>query len=120
MSCFKKVAIIGPGLLGGSIALAMKAKMANTKLSLWGRREEVAAQARAAGISEATSDLAEALNGADLVILAVPVGVMPKLAEQMDLSQDLLVTDVGSVKRVVHHSANVLETARDDHSADDR
>ena len=103
MISFKKVAVLGPGLLGGSIALAVKKHLPELEIALWGRREEVAEQARALGIAGATSDLQVALEGSDLVILATPVGVMPSLVKQMDLDKPLLVTDVGSVKRIVHH-----------------
>ena len=71
------------------------------------------AQAREIGIDEATTDLSEAVRDADLVILAVPVGSMPALlgsALAAGLKRDCLVTDVGSVKGVVHQSlAPLLE-----------
>ncbi len=108
MSTFKKVAILGPGLLGGSIALAIQQRCPEMELALWGRREEVAAQGRAMGISGATSDFDEAVVGAELIILATPVGVMPHLVAMMDLSQAVLITDVGSVKRVVHQTVRPL------------
>jgi len=108
MSCFNKVAILGPGLLGGSIALAIQKKIPATEVSLWGRKEKVIEQVRQAGFPSATSDLQLAVKGADLIILAVPVGVMPTLVKQLDLSQDVLVTDVGSVKRSVHESLSSL------------
>jgi prephenate dehydrogenase len=98
---FKKVAILGGGLLGGSLALALSGRA----VSLWSRRLETTALARQAGISGATSDLSEALSGADLVVLAVPVGAMPELVSQAlaaGLPASALVTDVGSVKGIVH------------------
>jgi prephenate dehydrogenase len=99
-SDFNKVAILGGGLLGGSLALALGASC-----SLWSRREETTALAKQAGISGATSDLAEAISGADLIVLAVPVGAMPDLISKAiaaGLSSNALVTDVGSVKGMVH------------------
>lgn len=104
MSEFHKIAILGPGLLGGSIALSIRKRMPHVELSMWGRREEVAAQGRLLGIEGATSDFDEAVEGASLIILATPVGVMPNLVERLDLSRDILVTDVGSVKRIVHQT----------------
>jgi len=102
MSGLGKIAILGPGLLGGSIALAVKRDFPNVELTLWGRREESAEQGKALGISGATDDFDEAVAGAGLIILATPVGVMSRLVDRLDLHRDVLVTDVGSVKRMVH------------------
>ncbi len=99
-SDFNKVAVLGGGLLGGSLALAL-----GESCSLWSRREETTALAKQAGITGATSDLAEAIAGADLIVLAVPVGAMPDLISKAiaaGLSSNALVTDVGSVKGMVH------------------
>ena len=94
---FKKVTILGPGLLGGSVALA--AEEAGLEAVLWGRNAERVEKTCALGMS-ATTDLAEAVGGADLIVLAVPVGAMAPLVEILlpHLSQGCLVTDVGSVK----------------------
>ena len=105
---FKKVAILGPGLLGGSIALSLRKHFSELELSLWGRREEVVAEAIELGISGATSDLSAAVEGADLIVLATPVGIFKRLVEKIDLDADVLVTDVGSVKRVVHQDLSNL------------
>lgn len=102
---FNKVAVLGGGLLGGSLALALAAKSDGPAVSLWSRREETTRQARDLGIAAATSDLAEALAEADLIVLAVPVGAMPGLIDrslELGLSPATLVTDVGSVKGMVH------------------
>ncbi len=99
---FSKVAVLGGGLLGGSLALALRDRIA---CALWARRAETIDEARAAGVSSATSDLGQALDGADLVILAVPVGAMPGLLRQAigaGIAPGTLVTDVGSVKAAVH------------------
>jgi len=104
---FQKVAVLGGGLLGGSLALALAARQEGPAVSLWSRREETTRQALDCGIASATSDLAEALAGADLVVLAVPVGAMSALIDQSlaaGLSPDALVTDVGSVKGMVHRT----------------
>ncbi len=103
---FSKITILGAGLLGGSLALAL-AKLANApKVSLWARQEETVAEARKLGISHVTSDLKVAVEGAQLLILTVPVGAMPGLVSQAieaGLPAGCLVTDVGSVKRSPHH-----------------
>lgn len=107
---FKRVSILGGGLLGGSIALALNGK---TEVRLWFRKPTAVAQALELGLENATSDLAEAVAQADLLILAVPVGAMPALLEAAvasGLPSDCLVTDVGSVKQAPHTSlASVLE-----------
>jgi prephenate dehydrogenase len=99
---FQKIAILGGGLLGGSIALALREKL---DVRLWFRKAEAIVPAREMGFTSAACDLAEAVAGADLLILAVPVGAMPALlsaAVAAGLPKDCLVTDVGSVKAAPH------------------
>jgi len=98
---FSSVTILGPGLLGGSVALA--AQQAGFPVQLWGRNPERVAVACSLGL-DATTDLAQAVKDADLIVFAVPVGVMTPLAEQIlpHLSPSALVTDVGSVKVLPH------------------
>lgn len=106
MSPFSHIAVLGPGVLGGSLALALPEVLpANGSVRLWGRREEAVAEAKERGVVHASKDLAEVVRGADLLILAVPVGVMPDLLEQAvaaGLPKDCLITDVGSVKGAPH------------------
>lgn len=107
----KRVSILGPGLLGGSIALAIQKQLADVEIVLWGRREQPLEVAREMGISHTTTDLAEAIQGVDLCILATPVGVMKVLVEQIvGIAGDspLLLTDVGSVKRLPHAEISPL------------
>ncbi len=104
---FKKVAILGGGLLGGSLALALQERFSGLPVSLWSRRQENADAARQRGIAGATGDMAEAVAGADLVILSTPVGAMASVllaAQEAGLSRLALVTDVGSVKAKVHEA----------------
>lgn len=101
----KRVSILGPGLLGGSIALAIQKQLTDVELVLWGRREQPLEVAREMGIEHATTDLSEAVKDVDLCILATPVGVMKTLVSQIAELTDgkpLLLTDVGSVKRLPH------------------
>ncbi len=104
---FPNITILGGGLLGGSLALALAATENPPSVRLWARRRETAEQARELGIHQATADLAEAVRGADLAVLAVPVGSMPGLVSlslQAGLPASCLLTDVGSVKRAPHLS----------------
>jgi len=101
---FNKISVLGGGLLGGSIALALQGR---TQARLWFRKPEAVAVAKTLGLPFPTSNLAEAVEGADLLILAVPVGAMPKLlaaAIECGLPPSCLVTDVGSVKQAPHDS----------------
>ncbi|MFT6178011.1 MAG: prephenate dehydrogenase [Akkermansiaceae bacterium] len=99
-----RIAILGPGLLGGSVGLAAQAS--GYEVTLWGRNEERVEATRRLGL-DATTDLVAAVSEADLVILAVPVGVMAVLAERFKahLKPGSLVTDVGSVKALPHEMA---------------
>ncbi len=108
---FDKVAILGGGLLGGSIALALRGRFPGVPVTLWARREESVLAARARGIEGADGDLGICLDGASLIILCTPVGVMPGLtlaALEHGLRQDALVTDVGSVKCPPHREVAPL------------
>ncbi len=98
-----KVAILGPGLLGGSIALALR-RLSGVSVSIWARREAAAAEAWQKGVADfASTDLAAVVTGADLVVLCTPIGSMPALAREIlpMLSPTTLITDVGSVKASV-------------------
>jgi len=104
---FQNITILGGGLLGGSLALALPKLDPTPKVRLWVRRTETAAEAEAAGIPGVTCDLAEAVAEADLIVLAVPVGVMPGLissALASGLKDGCLITDVGSVKQFPHQA----------------
>ena len=104
---FPTITILGGGLLGGSLALALGALENPPKIRLWARKPETVKTAGELGITGATGDLAEAVKEADLVILAVPVGSMAALvtsALEAGLPNGCLITDVGSVKRVPHRA----------------
>lgn len=101
---FKNIGILGGGLLGGSIALALNGKVGTR---LWFRKPANAAFALELGLKNATTDLPSAVADVDLLILAVPVGAMPGLlaaAIHAGLPPTCLVTDVGSVKRTPHET----------------
>ena len=103
LGAIKKVVIVGLGLIGGSLGLAMKRKMPD--LLVWGidQRPETAEEAVRLGAVDAAGtlrQLEEALCDAQLVFLAVPVPDMPRLCEQLSpyLSAGMTVTDTGSTK----------------------
>jgi prephenate dehydrogenase len=113
MTSLQKISVLGGGLLGGSLALS---SAIGPQVTVWSRRSETTATARDRGMN-ATSDLAAAVQQADLLILCVPVGSMADLLEMAiaaGLPQHCLITDVGSVKRLPHEALRPLlrETGR--------
>ena len=98
---FRKLSILGPGLLGGSIGLAARHRKVAQRVVIWARRLDAADQAYQLGAAdEATNDLVKAVTDTELVVLATPIGVMRALVDQIRpaLPQGCVVTDVGSVK----------------------
>jgi len=99
-----KLVICGVGLIGGSFALALrKAGLVNRIVGI-GRRPEPLATAQQLGlIDEVCTDWAVALEGAEVVLLAMPVGQMDAVAAAIapHLGPDTIVTDAGSTKRDV-------------------
>jgi prephenate dehydrogenase len=98
---FKKITIIGVGLLGGSIGLAVKRRKLAREVAGFVRRAAGLKDCEQAGaVDFATTDLLAAVSNADLVILCTPLAQMRPLAGQMlpALKRGAIVTDVGSVK----------------------
>ncbi|MDA8155203.1 MAG: prephenate dehydrogenase/arogenate dehydrogenase family protein [Actinomycetota bacterium] len=98
---FEKTAILGVGLLGGSLALALRKKQLSKRISGYGRTEGNLKKALRAGmIDEYHMDPRKAVKGADLVVLATPVGMFRDLASEIKdaVEEGSIQTDVGSVK----------------------
>ena len=111
MTEFSRIAVLGPGILGGSLALAFQKRHPDSHVSLWGRNPERIAEIVATGFEHATDNLSLAIRDTELVILAVPVGALEDLGKQMlhaGVSPDSLVTDLGSVKSYPHESLGAL------------
>lgn len=108
----KRLSIIGVGLLGGSIGLAVKSAAISCDLVGYGHRRSTLDQALASGaIDEAAGSLTDAIKGADLVVLCTPVGLFRQILTDIApmLEKGALVTDVGSTKRsVVRDAAELL------------
>jgi len=99
---FDRVAIIGIGLIGSSLARALAEYGIARQVVCADRSAEACAKALELGIvAEASTDPAVALAGADLVILSTPVGSYAAVAEAIGplLQRGTIVTDVGSVKQ---------------------
>ena len=101
---FGKITIIGVGLLGGSIGLAVKRrKLARQTAGFVRRRASLKDCERAGAVDFATTDLLAAVWDADLVILCTPLAQMRSRVREMlpALKRGAIVTDVGSVKTSV-------------------
>ena len=101
---FDRLAVLGLGLLGGSVAWAARSRGVAREVVGCGRRREPLREAEARGLVDRFAlDPAEAVAGADLVVLATPVGSMAAVlrAAAPALRPGALVTDVGSVKSVL-------------------
>ena len=104
---FSKVALIGIGLIGSSLSHAIRRD---------GLADRITGCARSAATREAALELGlvdevyaepeDAVRGADLIVLCVPVGVCGAIAERMrdHLAEEAILTDVGSVKSAVIHA----------------
>jgi prephenate dehydrogenase len=98
---FRKITIVGVGLLGGSIGLAVRQRRLAGEIAGFVRRIASVKDCEKAGaVDYATTDLLAAVSNADLVILCTPLAQMRSLAEQIlpALKRGAIVTDVGSVK----------------------
>lgn len=98
---FAQLTILAPGLLGGSVAQAARARGLAQRIVVWTRRPEARLKLAQQPWCDAVADTPEAAaRGANLVVLAPPVDRIVPLAQQIapHLSAGALVTDVGSVK----------------------
>lgn len=101
---YDRVALIGLGLIASSMAHAMKQFGLAGEIVGYAKTEETRRVALEIGICDRVfGSAAEAVQGADLVVLAVPVGAMAEIAAEIGpyLAQGACVTDVGSVKQAV-------------------
>lgn len=98
---FGQIAIFGPGLIGGSIVMALRSCSPKTRITVWARSEQELLEVNALGLADfVTTDAAKAVHGADLVVLCTPVHAMKDLAISLatHLNDNAVVTDTGSVK----------------------
>ncbi|WP_374305933.1 prephenate/arogenate dehydrogenase family protein [Methylocella sp.] len=101
---FERAAIIGVGLIGSSLAHVMRRKGLARAVVAYDASADVRTRAREIGLADVVPEsLAEAVEGADLVMLCAPVGAMAKIAAEMapHLKPGAIVSDVGSVKASV-------------------
>ncbi len=111
---FQKVSIIGVGLLGGSLGLAMRERQLAGRVEGWVRRRESVAECNERGVADLVStDLADVIQDADLIIVCTPVEHMRATLEPAfgALKPGAIVTDVGSVKLPVVRELAALVSA---------
>jgi prephenate dehydrogenase len=100
---FRRVAILGTGLIGGSFALALRKYSPDSVVNGWDKGHVLRHALERGAINEGFSDLSQAIAGADLIYMALPVGhtieLLPEVAKIA--SPEALVTDASSTKRAV-------------------
>jgi cyclohexadieny/prephenate dehydrogenase len=101
---FDRVALVGVGLIGSSMAHAMRRAGLAGHIAGYAHTPEIVARAQALGFTDSMhGSLADCVRGADLVVLAAPVGAFADIAKEIanDLKTGAIVTDTGSVKGAV-------------------
>lgn len=101
---FTRIAVIGLGLLGGSVGLAVRESLPGSSTTGYDADPDVRQRAAERGLVDSVCDTAaEAVAGAELVVFCVPVGAMGAAAAEIagELSPGAIVTDVGSSKAAV-------------------
>ncbi|HTK91285.1 MAG TPA: prephenate dehydrogenase/arogenate dehydrogenase family protein [Verrucomicrobiae bacterium] len=111
----RRLCIVGPGLLGGSIALAARARHLAGEIVVVGRSEaSVAPAVRAGAADRGTTDLAAGLRGVDLCVLATPVATLERQLAAVWAAAEpgIIITDVGSTKGRIVATADRLAAER--------
>jgi len=101
---FGKVAIVGPGLIGGSIGMGLRARrMAELVVGIGRRQQSLQKALEVGAVDEFTVDLSRGVCDAELVVLATPIGALPNLVPPLAdaLKSESLLTDVASTKAEV-------------------
>lgn len=100
---FKRAAILGTGLIGGSFALALREHSPQTRIMGFDREPALREALERRAIDDSSNDLAAAVAGADLIYIALPISatieLLPEIVRHVDA--DALVTDACSTKRAV-------------------
>lgn len=107
-----KFGFLSLGLIGGSIALAIKQINPDAKIIAYARKQETLDEALLAGaIDEGTTEIDGRFGDCDLIFLCAPVAVNNRFLEQLKplISAKTIITDVGSVKGAIHEAVEKLE-----------
>jgi len=105
---FNKITIIGVGLIGGSLGLALKEKNPNFKIVGIDKQEIIQKAITRGAIDEGIVNLEEGIKEADIIIIATPVKTILNILTQINpfLKKGCLVTDTGSTKQQIVQKAN--------------
>ncbi len=101
---FERVALIGIGLIGSSLARVLRRNKLAREIVACARREQTLDKVRALALADrVTADPAEAVKGADLVVISTPLSAYADIGRRISpaLEPGAIVTDVGSVKEAV-------------------
>lgn len=101
MSQYSEITIIGLGLIGSSLARVIKSKSLCDRLVLFDASAEVRKTAATLALGDVVADdITDAVQGADLVVMAIPVGAMASVANDIapHLKHGAVITDTGSTK----------------------
>ena len=103
MKLFNKVVIIGTGLIGGSLGLALKKNNLVSQVTGLSRHRKNVRLAKKAGAIDSACTSLDAVKDADLVILATPVEAIIEIAFKIakKIKKDCIVIDVGSTKEAI-------------------
>ena len=115
---FRKITIVGVGLLGGSLGLAIKKRgLADEVAGFVRRAASIAECKKANAVDTCTRDLREAVADADLIVLCTPLAQMLPLLKEMRpaIKRGAIITDVGSVKATVVKELESLVTKSGGH-----
>jgi prephenate dehydrogenase len=100
---FSRVAVLGTGLIGGSFALAVRRALPGIRIAGWDRPSVLERALELGVVDDASPELQEAVQGADLIYIALPVGLaierLPDIARHVQANA--LVTDACSTKRAI-------------------
>lgn len=107
---FRQITIIGTGLIGGSLGLALKAAGFTGKIVGCDRQAVLDRARPMRAVDLGTEDPVEAIQGSDLIVLATPVGAVIDLIERIGplASPNALITDVGSTKKEIIDRARAV------------
>jgi len=105
---FNRISIIGIGLIGGSLGLALKEKKPNFKVVGIDKQEIIEKAIARGAIDEGTVNLEEGIKEADIIIIATPVKTILNILTQINpfVKKGCLVTDTGSTKAKINETAN--------------
>ncbi len=101
---FNKAAIMGMGLMGGSLGLALKEKNLASTVTGWGRNENRLNLARRLGAADnITTDMEKAVKDADIVVICLPVNMITDCFKRIKpfVKKGAVVTDMGSIKEKI-------------------